>query len=249
MTQQTEHTEATKAKHSKASQKTTGEPSPGSRASGPSVPSMTPFQLPPLPYPMTALEPYISARTLEFHHGKHHKAYVTALNRLVAGTPMGGLSLEEVMIRSRAKADLQGSIFNNAAQAWNHAFFWSCMRPDGGGPPKGELGRTLTQSFGGFLQFQEQFKQAALAQFGSGWVWLILDAEALAITSTPNAANPPSRGTTALLTCDVWEHAYYLDYQNRRGDFVQTFLDHLIDWDFVARNLALGRDNRSRDRR
>jgi Fe-Mn family superoxide dismutase len=195
------------------------------------------FELPPLPYPKDGLEPHMSSRTLEFHHGKHHQTYVTTLNKLVEGTPFAKQSLEEV-IRATAKDESKTQLFNNAAQSWNHSFFWSCMRPRGGGKPSGELLQLLERSFGGFDKFKEEFKTAATTQFGSGWAWLVREGGTLKVTKTPNAVNPLSQGQTALLTCDVWEHAYYLDFQNRRPDFVQTFLDHLVNWEFVAKNLS-----------
>ena len=195
------------------------------------------FELPPLPYPLDGLQPHMSLRTLEFHHGKHHKAYVDNLNRMVKGTPLESQSLEEI-VTATAKDEAKAGIFNNAAQVWNHTFFWNCMKPRGGGQPAGELARQIERSFGGLDKFKDEFKQAATTQFGSGWAWLVLDGGKLKITKTPNAANPLSQGQTALLTCDVWEHAYYLDFQNRRPDFVQTFLDHLVNWDFVAKNLG-----------
>jgi Fe-Mn family superoxide dismutase len=195
------------------------------------------FELPPLPYPKDGLEPHMSARTLEFHHGKHHATYVATLNKLVENTPFANQSLEEV-IRATAKDESKVQIFNNAAQSWNHTFFWNCMRPRGGGQPSGDVLKAIEQSFGGVDKFKQQFKEAATTQFGSGWAWLVRDGSALKITKTPNAVDPLAQGQTALLTCDVWEHAYYLDYQNRRPDFVQTFLDHLVNWDFVAKNLA-----------
>jgi Fe-Mn family superoxide dismutase len=194
------------------------------------------FELPPLPYPKNALEPHTSARTLEFHHDKHHQAYVTALNNLTKDTPLADQKLEEV-IRATAKDEAKTGIFNNAAQVWNHTFFWNCMKPQGGGTPSGDVAQAIEKSFGSLDKFKEEFKQAAVTQFGSGWAWLIRDGSQVKISKTPNAVNPLSQGQTALLTCDVWEHAYYLDYQNRRPDFVQTFLDHLVNWDFVAQNL------------
>jgi Fe-Mn family superoxide dismutase len=195
------------------------------------------FELPPLPYSKDALEPHTSARTLEFHHDKHHAAYVTNLNNLVKDTPLASKSLEEV-IHATAKDESKAGIFNNAAQVWNHTFFWHCMKPKGGGNPSGDLAQAIDKAFGDLAKFKEQFKQAAVTQFGSGWAWLVLDQGALKISKTPNAVNPMSQGQTALLTVDVWEHAYYLDYQNRRPDFVQTFLDHLVNWDYVAKNLS-----------
>jgi superoxide dismutase, Fe-Mn family len=195
------------------------------------------FELPPLPYPKDALEPHISTRTLEFHYGKHHQAYVTTLNNLVKDTPLAKQSLEEI-IKATAKDESKTPIFNNAAQVWNHTFFWNCMKPNGGGRPTGDLAQRLEKAFGGYDKFVEQFKNAAVTQFGSGWAWLVAEGGQLKVTKTPNAVNPLSQGQTALLTVDVWEHAYYLDYQNRRPDFVQTVIDKLINWDFAAQNLA-----------
>jgi len=195
------------------------------------------FVLPPLPYAQEALEPYISGRTMSFHYGKHHQAYVDALNKLVAGTPWAaGQTLEKVILDSAVLAD-KTAVFNNAAQAWNHAFFWKSMKPGGGGVPSGRLMNLMEKSFGGFDKFKEAFLAAAVAQFGSGWVWLVQDGAALKIVKTSNADTPMAHGQTALLTCDVWEHAYYLDYQNRRKDFVQAFLDHLANWEFAASQL------------
>jgi len=194
------------------------------------------FELPPLPYPKDALEPHMSNRTLEFHYGKHHQAYVTTLNNLVKDTPLAKQSLEEV-IHATAKDEAKATTFNNAAQVWNHNFFWNCMRPNGGGQPKGDVAHAIERSFGGFDKFKDEFKSACVTQFGSGWGWLVRDGGMLKVTKTPNAVNPLSQGQTALLTCDVWEHAYYLDYQNRRPDFVETFLDRLVNWDHVARLL------------
>jgi Fe-Mn family superoxide dismutase len=195
------------------------------------------FELPPLPYAKNALEPHMSAQTFDFHHGKHHQAYVTNLNGLVKDTPMASQTLEQI-IKATAKDDAKAGIFNNAAQVWNHTFFWNCMKPNGGGAPAGAVAEKIEASFGGLDKFKEQFKQAAVTQFGSGWAWLVSDGGQLKITKTANAVNPMAQGQTALLTCDVWEHAYYLDYQNRRPDFVQTFLDMLVNWEFVAANLA-----------
>jgi Fe-Mn family superoxide dismutase len=194
------------------------------------------FKLPPLPYPNNALEPYISARTLDFHHGKHHKTYVDTLNRLVEGKPEAGMSLEEIIVATHHD-DAKTTIFNTAAQAWNHAFLWNCLTKDGGDPP-GDVKKAIARDFGRFDNFVNEFNKAATTQFGSGWAWLVFDAGKLRVIKTANAVNPIAGGQTALLTCDVWEHAYYLDYQNRRPDFVQAFLDHLINWDFVAQNLT-----------
>jgi Fe-Mn family superoxide dismutase len=195
------------------------------------------FELPPLPYPKNALEPYTSAQTLEFHHGKHHQAYVTTLNGLIEGSPMERQSLEE-LIKSAYKDESKTAVFNNAAQAWNHTFFWNCMKPKGGGSPRGDIAQAIERDLGGFAKFEEDFKKAAVSQFGSGWAWLVVDKGKLKITHTQNGVDPLALGQTALLTCDVWEHAYYLDFQNRRPDFAQAFLDHLINWDFVAQNLT-----------
>jgi Fe-Mn family superoxide dismutase len=191
------------------------------------------FELPPLPYPKNALEPHMSAKTLEFHHDKHHKTYVETLNKLIEGTPLAGKSLEDI-IRATAKDESKSKIFNNAAQVWNHTFFWHSMKPQGGSKPSGDLGQAIERSFGGFDKFHKEFATACADQFGSGWGWLIREGDKLKVIKTPNAINPLSQGQIALLTCDVWEHAYYLDYQNRRPDFVATFLDHLVNWDHVA---------------
>jgi len=195
------------------------------------------IELPPLPYDKSALEPHVSARTLEFHHGKHHAAYVTNYNTMVKGTEYEDRPLEEVIKAVHGDASKAG-IFNNGAQVWNHTFFWNCMSPNGGGAPSGDLAARIDSDLGGFDKFKEDFKQAAVTQFGSGWAWLVLDGGKLKITKTPNAETPLATGQTPLLTCDVWEHAYYLDYQNRRPDFVQTFLDKLVNWEFVAKNLG-----------
>jgi Fe-Mn family superoxide dismutase len=193
------------------------------------------FELPPLPYATNALEPYMTEKTFSFHHAKHHNAYVVNLNNLVKDTAMAGQSLEELIMLSAGDASKAG-IFNNAAQVWNHTFFWHCMKPRGGGKPSGALAEAIDQAFGSLDAFKEQFKQAAVTQFGSGWVWLVVEGGALKLTKTGNADLPMAHGQKALLTVDVWEHAYYIDYQNRRPDFVQAFLDHLVNWDFVAEN-------------
>jgi Fe-Mn family superoxide dismutase len=200
-----------------------------------------PFALPPLPYGKDALAPHMSAATLEFHHDKHHKAYVDQLNKLVEGTPFAKATLEEIIEDTFEDAG-QKPVFNNAAQAWNHAFFWNCMTPpkDGssGTAPHGALASAIEETFGGLDAFKAKFKDAALGQFGSGWAWLAIKDGKPVILKTPNATNPLALGHKALLACDVWEHAYYLDYQNRRGDMVTAFLDHLVNWDFVAVNLS-----------
>ena len=189
------------------------------------------FELPALPYAMNALEPYISERTMEFHYGKHHKAYVDNLNKLIAGTHFEQMSLEEIIRKTAGKTEYAG-IFNNAAQAWNHAFFWTCMQPGGGGEPTGEMKKKIERSFGGYDKFREEFATAATTQFGSGWAWLAEDEESgkLKVIKTANADTPIAHGYKPLITVDVWEHAYYLDYQNRRPDFVEAFLDHLVRW-------------------
>ena len=194
------------------------------------------FQLPPLPYAEDALEPYVSSRTMGFHHGKHHQAYVDNLNKLTTGTPWAGQPLEKVIQEAAGVAD-KAAVFNNAAQVWNHTFFWHSMRPGGGGQPTGRLKGLIEKSFGSFEEFQKAFVDAAVGQFGSGWVWLVQDEDRLKIEKTSNADTPVAHGQTPLLTCDVWEHAYYLDYQNRRKDFVQAYLDHLVDWDFATSQL------------
>ena len=194
------------------------------------------FQLPPLPYSQEALEPYISARTMSFHYGKHHQAYIDNLNKLIAGTPWAGQPLEKIIQETAGAAD-KAALFNNGAQVWNHTFFWQSMKPRGGGKPTGRLMTLIEKSFGSFDEFKQTFVDTALAQFGSGWVWLVQDGDLLKVVRTSNADTPVAHGQTAILTCDVWEHAYYLDYQNRRKDFVQAFLDHLTNWEFAASQL------------
>jgi Fe-Mn family superoxide dismutase len=194
------------------------------------------IEFPELPYATDALEPHVSARTLEFHHGKHHKAYVDKLNAAIEGTDRDGESLETIIMAAHESSDT--AVFNNAAQAWNHTFLWHSMSPEGGGEPKGDLADAIRESFGDVSGFRGQFKSAALGQFGSGWTWLVRTANGLDIVSTGNADSPMVHGLTPLLTLDVWEHAYYLDYQNRRDAYVDTFLDALINWDFAAQNFA-----------
>ncbi|MFZ4803989.1 MAG: superoxide dismutase [Synechococcus lacustris] len=193
--------------------------------------------LPALPYGLDALEPHISRQTLEFHYGKHHAAYVTNLNNLVAGSELEGKSLEETIL-AVAGDGAKAGVFNNAAQVWNHSFYWQSIKPAGGGQPTGALADKITADFGSFEKFVEAFKTAGATQFGSGWAWLVLDNGTLKVTKTANADLPLAHGQKALLTMDVWEHAYYLDYQNRRPDYISTFLDKLVNWDFVAANLA-----------
>ncbi|ARV62440.1 superoxide dismutase [Nostocales cyanobacterium HT-58-2] len=194
------------------------------------------FELPPLPYDYNALEPYISARTLEFHHDKHHAGYVNNLNNLVKDTELANKSLEEVILAT-ANDPAKAGIFNNAAQVWNHTFYWHCLKKDGGSPT-GELAEKINASFGSLDEFKKQFKEAGATQFGSGYAWLVVDKGELKVVKTLNAANPITNGQTPLLTSDVWEHAYYLDYQNRRPDYLQSVLDNLINWDFVAEQYA-----------
>jgi len=190
------------------------------------------FELSPLPYTDDALEPHISAETLSFHYGKHHRAYVTNLNGLVAGTVQEHASLEDLILSS------SGGLFNNAAQAWNHDFYWHCLSPNGGGEPRGELATAIAAAFGSFAEFQSQFTATAMTTFGSGWAWLVRsEAGDLALRSTSNAANPLTDGDTPLLTCDVWEHAYYIDYRNGRGDYLAAFWQ-LVNWDFVAKRFS-----------
>ncbi len=195
------------------------------------------IELPSLPYEATALEPYISATTLGFHHGKHHQTYVTNTNNLIKGTDLENASLEE-LIKASANNPEKAGLFNNAAQVWNHTFYWNGMKKGGGGAPSGAIAAKINEDFGSFDAFAEAFKNAGLTQFGSGWAWLVLDAGKLKITKTPNADTPMAHGQKALLTVDVWEHAYYLDYQNKRADYIDIFLKHLVNWDFVNTNLA-----------
>ena len=192
--------------------------------------------LPPLPYPENALEPHISERTLSFHYGKHHQAYVTNLNNFIQGTDLDNKSLEDIIQESANKSDKVG-IFNNAAQVWNHTFYWHSLSPQGGGIPQGALLDQIGKDFGSFEDFCTQFKQAGATQFGSGWAWLVRGADGtLKVTKTSNADLPMIHNQKALLTCDVWEHAYYLDYQNRRPDYLDIFLKHLANWEFAQKN-------------
>lgn len=196
------------------------------------------FELPPLPYDMNALAPHISKETLEYHYGKHHQAYVTNLNNLSKDTNYASMSLEDVIKDSAGKADKTG-IFNNAAQVWNHTFYWNSMKPNGGGKPTGKLMAKIEADFGNYEAFRDAFKQAATTQFGSGWAWLVQDKDGkLKVTKTANADLPMVHGEKAILTCDVWEHAYYIDFRNRRPDYVDVFLDHLVNWEFAERNLG-----------
>jgi Fe-Mn family superoxide dismutase len=190
------------------------------------------FELPALPYAQDALAPHISAETLEYHYGKHHKTYVDNLNKLVDGTENASKSLEEIIMSSEA------GLFNNSAQVWNHTFFWNCLTPNGGGAPTGELADRINSSFGSYEDFKAQITEAGLTQFGSGWAWLVEDGSGLSIMKTPNADLPMKHSAKALFTIDVWEHAYYIDYRNARAKFIEVVLDNLVNWDFVAANLA-----------
>jgi len=196
-----------------------------------------PFTLPPLPYPENALDPVISANTLSFHYGKHHKTYVDNLNKMVAGTEFEGQSLEAIIKATAGKADKM-PVFNNAAQTWNHTFYWSCLKPHGGGKPSGDIATKIDAAFGSYDKFATEFANTAVGQFGSGWAWLVAEGGAVKLVKTPNAEVPFTKGQTPLLTIDVWEHAYYLDYQNRRPDHVKAVIEKLLNWDFAAQNLA-----------
>ncbi len=191
-----------------------------------------PFELPELPYAKDALAPVISAETIDFHYGKHHAAYVNNLNKLTEGTAHADASLEDVI------AVAEGGLFNNAAQVWNHTFYWSCMKPGGGGEPSGALAEALARDFGSVDDFKRDFKNAAAGQFGSGWAWLVENAGKLEIMTTANADLPMKHGVNALMTCDVWEHAYYIDFRNARPSYLEAFMDKLINWDFVASQLS-----------
>ena len=197
----------------------------------------TPVVLPPLPWADTALAPVISANTIGFHYGKHHQGYVTNLNKLTAGTPMADQSLEQIVRATAGKAD-QAAIFNNAAQVWNHTFYWQSLKPGGGGEPPAALKAKMEASFGSVAACREELTKAATSQFGSGWAWLVADGDALKVVKTDNAETPLTSGMKPLVTIDVWEHAYYLDYQNRRADYVAAVLDKLINWEFALANLG-----------
>ncbi|MGZ3298451.1 MAG: superoxide dismutase [Asticcacaulis sp.] len=193
------------------------------------------FELPPLPYAADALEPHMSANTFSFHHGKHHKAYVDNLNKALPGSEFEGKSLIDIIKAADGK---NPGVFNNAAQVWNHTFFWHSMKPGGGGQPTGKIAERINADFGSYDAFAEQFKTAGATQFGSGWAWLVVGADGkLKVTKTPNGENPFTKGDKPVLTIDVWEHAYYLDYQNLRPKFIETFLASLVNWDFVNERL------------
>jgi Fe-Mn family superoxide dismutase len=195
------------------------------------------FTLPPLPYAENALEPVISANTMSFHYGKHHKTYVDNLNNLVKGTDYENASLEKIINETAGKADKAG-LFNNAAQVWNHTFYWHSMKGNGGGKPTGKIADMIDAAFGGYDSFRKEFSATTVSQFGSGWGWLVLDAGALKIVKTSNAEVPFTKGQKPLLTIDVWEHAYYLDQQNKRAVYVDAVIDKLLNWSFAAQNLG-----------
>ena len=196
-----------------------------------------PFELPKLPYPDDALSPHISANTIGFHYGKHHKTYVDKLNGLVSGSEYSDMALEDIIKKTSGQADKAG-IFNNASQIWNHTFYWHSMKPNGGGIPSSSIKEKLESSFGSFEDFKNEFSNAAATQFGSGWAWLVLEGSDLKVVKTANAETPITKDQTPLLTIDVWEHAYYLDYQNNRPGYINIFLDKLINWDFAEENLS-----------
>jgi superoxide dismutase, Fe-Mn family len=196
------------------------------------------FALPPLPYADNALEPVISASTISFHYGKHHKAYADNLTKLSEGKDWANKSLEDVIRMSAGKADMVG-VFNNAAQIWNHTFYWNCLKPNGGGAPTGKLAEMINAAFGSYDNFKKEFANAAMTQFGSGWAWLVAEGNAVKLVKTGNAETPLTNpAQKPLLTVDVWEHAYYVDYQNRRADYVNAVIEKLLNWDFAAANLA-----------
>ena len=194
------------------------------------------FELPSLPYANDALAPYMSAETLDFHHGKHHQTYVTNLNNLLKDNELQGASLEDIVVKSSKDTSMAG-IFNNAGQHWNHIMFWQCMKPNGGGSIPSELEARLNSDFGSVDQFKEAFIQAGTTQFGSGWAWLAIDNGKLVVTKSANASNPLVDGMKPILGCDVWEHSYYIDYRNKRPDYLKAFLDSLVNWEFVASKL------------
>ena len=194
-----------------------------------------PFELPKLPYALDALAPTLSKETLEYHYGKHHNAYVTNLNKLLEGKPEANKPLEEIIHSS------EGGVFNNAAQVWNHTFYWHCLKPGGGENPTGDLAQAIARDFGSLDKFKEEFTNAAVTQFGSGWAWLVLDAGIMKVTRTSNADLPLKHGQVALLTVDVWEHAYYIDYRNLRAKYIEEVLKNLTNWEFVAENLRRAR--------
>jgi Fe-Mn family superoxide dismutase len=209
------------------------------------TPAAAPLSLPPLPFAENALEPVISAKTLSFHHGRHHRGYVETLNKLIGGTELADLPLERIVIETAGNAD-RASIFNNSAQAWNHCFYWHCLKPKGGGEPPAALKLKMEAEFGSVDACKKELASNALAQFGSGWAWLVLEGTKLKVVRTANADTPITQGLRPLLTIDVWEHAYYLDYQNKRADHVNAVIEKLANWDFAAENLAGLAEGRSK---
>ena len=203
----------------------------------PSGSGTAPFSLPPLPYSETALSPYVSAETLEFHYGKHHQGYINKINGLVESAGLTGKFLDEI-VRETAGNPEKEPVFNNAAQAWNHEFYWQSMTPGGGGTPSGDLARKIEADFGNYSNFKNAFAAAAGTQFGSGWAWLVMDGDSLKIVKTSNADTPLAHGQVPILTIDVWEHAYYIDYRNRRKDYIAAYLGHLVNWKFAANNFG-----------
>lgn len=199
--------------------------------------SSAPITLPPLPWPENALDPVISSKTISFHYGKHHKTYVDNINKLIAGTEYADLPLEKIVTATAGNPD-KAAIFNNAAQAWNHTFYWNSLRGNGGGEPPSALKAKIDAAFGSVDALKKEFSAAAVSQFGSGWAWLVLDGDKLRVVKTANAETPITKGLTPLATIDVWEHAYYLDYQNKRADHVNAVLEKLINWEFAAQNLG-----------
>lgn len=195
------------------------------------------IELPALPYAANALEPVVSAKTISFHYDKHHKGYVDTLNKLIAGTDLAGMPLEKIITSTSGKAD-KAAVFNNAAQVWNHTFYWQSLSPKGGGVPPAKLSQKINESFGGLDACMNELSTASMGRFGSGWAWLVSDGGKLRVMNTMNAETPITSGLTPLLTIDVWEHAYYLDYQNRRADYVKAVLEKLINWEFAAANLG-----------
>jgi len=201
------------------------------------------ISLPPLPWPEDALEPFISKNTIGFHYGKHHKTYVDKLNELIAGKPEAAMPLEDI-VRKTVGNPKKVQILHNAQQTWNHTFYWNSMRRKGGGEPPREIAEKIRSSFGGYDVFKKTFAEAAVGQFGSGWAWLIAQGGKLKVVATPDGDDPLPTSATPLLTLDVWEHAYYLDYQNRRKDYVTAVIDNLLNWDFATQNLAHGNERR-----
>jgi Fe-Mn family superoxide dismutase len=202
----------------------------------PASTTSAPLTLPPLPYPENALEPVISGKTLSFHYGKHHRAYIDTTNKLIAGTDLANLPLDQIVTATAGKAD-RVTIFHNAAQAWNHGFYWRCLKPKGGGEPPAVLKKKMEAAFGSVEACKKELADSALAQFGSGWAWLVIDGVELKVVKTDNADTPLTQAVKPLLAIDVWEHAYYLDYQNRRADHVTALIDQLANWEFAAANL------------